>query len=145
VATTRNRSVGSGDDAQSHDHPQEHRPLSKTAQAALERVRRYCLALPEATEKETWGTATFRVRDQIFLMAGGGTGLEITLKAPPGAQEVLVSGDAEHCFVPAYVGHRGWIGVRIDRSTNWGLVEELIEDSWRMTAPKRLHAVIAHR
>jgi predicted DNA-binding protein (MmcQ/YjbR family) len=32
----------------------------------LDRVRQICLALPEAAEKETWGEATFRVRDKIF-------------------------------------------------------------------------------
>lgn len=116
--------------------------MSKTALRALERVRRLCLALPEAAEKETWGEATFRVRDKIFLMVGGSKTLAITMKAPPGAQEVLVAGDPAHCYVPAYVGHRGWVGVRIDSATDWKLIAELISESYRMTAPKRLAATI---
>ena len=132
-------------DAHDHDHPHEHAPMSKPALRTFERVRRLCLALPEATEKETWGEATFRVRDKIFLMAGGSKSLSITMKAPPGAQEVLVAGDPEHCYVPAYVGHRGWVGVRIDGTTDWKLIAELIEESYRMTAPKRLAATIGRK
>jgi predicted DNA-binding protein (MmcQ/YjbR family) len=128
--------------AHDHDHPHEHAPMSKATLRTLERVRRLCLALPEGTEKETWGEATFRVREKIFLMAGGSDRLQITMKAPPGAQEVLVAGDPAHCYVPAYVGHRGWVGVRIDNATAWKLIAELIEESYRMTAPRRLAATI---
>ncbi|MGB5695394.1 MAG: hypothetical protein WBM46_07085 [Polyangiales bacterium] len=40
-------------------------------------------------------------------------------------------------FVPPYVGHRGWLGVRLDRSADWQLVAEILEDGYRMVAPKR--------
>ena len=125
-------------DAHDHDHPHEHAPMSKPALRMLERVRRLCLALPEATEKETWGEATFRVRDKIFLMAGGSKSLSITMKAPPGAQEVLVAGDPEHCYVPAYVGHRGWIGIYLDSDVPEDDVAGAIEDAFLAVAPKSL-------
>ena len=61
------------------------------------------------------------------------------MKAGPGAQGVLVGGDPERFFVPPYVGGRGWIGIRLDvDGLQWGLIEDLVDDSYRMTASKRL-------
>ena len=111
----------------------------------VDRVRAICLALPEAAEKEAWGDPTFRVRDKIFAMVKSGDGrVSIWCKAPPGGQEVLVGADPQRFFVPRYVGQHGWIGVRLDLpEVDWGLVAELVSDSYRMTAPKRLIAQIA--
>ena len=119
-----------------------------TAGAALKRLREICLALPEATEKPFGGhtAPTWRVRDKIFAMCGGeyeNEELALWCKAPPGAQEVLVGGDPQRFFVPPYVGHNGWIGVRLDRPVDWEMLGELIRDSYLMTAPKRLAAQIA--
>ena len=107
----------------------------------LKRLREICLALPEATEQETWGHPTFRVRDKIFAACGSEEErLSMTCKAPAGAQEVLVATDPERFFRPEYVGHRGWIGVRLDLPIDWGQIADLVEESYRMTAPKRLSA-----
>jgi predicted DNA-binding protein (MmcQ/YjbR family) len=107
----------------------------------LDRLREICLAFPEAAEQETWGHPTFRVRDKIFAACGSeDERLSMTCKAPAGAQEVLVAADPGRFFRPAYVGHRGWIGVRLDRSTDWDQIADLVEESYRMTAPKRLSA-----
>jgi hypothetical protein len=108
----------------------------------LDHLRTICLALPAATEQETWGDPTFRVRDKIFAMRKCGDGrISIWCKAPPGAQEVLVGADPERYFVPPYVGHRGWIGIRLDLAdVEWDDVADLIADSYRLTAPKRLLA-----
>lgn len=109
--------------------------------AAVDRLRAICLDLPEATEQETWGDPTFRVRDKIFAMPKAGDGrLSLWLKAPPGAQGVLVGADPGRFFVPPYVGHRGWIGVRLDVTVDWDELADLIQESYRMTAPKRLGA-----
>jgi hypothetical protein len=114
------------------------------ARDPLGRLRAICLALPEATEKEAWGEATFRVRDKIFAMSDNnhhGSGhVAVWCKAPPGVQEILVGADPERFFVPPYVGHKGWIGVRLDRKVDWAEVDDLMADSYRMTAPKRLCA-----
>ena len=81
-----------------------------------EQLRAICLALPEATEKEAWGDPTFRVRDKIFAMEKRGDGrVSVWLKAPAGFQEVIVATDPESCFVPPYVGHKGWIGIRPEK------------------------------
>ena len=103
----------------------------------IERLRRICLALPEAFEQETWEAPTFRVRAKIFAMVSHGE-LAVWCKAPPGGQELLVGDDPERFFVPRYVGHHGWIGIRLRGRVDWDEVAALIEDSYRMTAPKRL-------
>jgi hypothetical protein len=109
----------------------------------LDRLREICLALPEAVEKETWGEATFRVRDKIFVVAGAGdSGVSMSCKAPPGVQEMLVGADPQRFFRPAYVGHRGWVGVRLDAKTDWDQVADLVEESYRMTAPKKVAALL---
>jgi predicted DNA-binding protein (MmcQ/YjbR family) len=112
-------------------------------QHPLERLRVLCLALPEATEKETWGSPTFRVRDKIFVMAVIGDGqLSMWCKASPGGQEVLVGSQPERFYVPPYVGHRGWVGMRLSGARDWRQVADLVEESYRLTAPKRLVALL---
>ena len=77
----------------------------------IDQLRAICLALPEAEERETWGDATFRVRDKIFAMVKQGDGrVSFWCKAPPGSQMILVGADPERFFVPPYVGHKGWVG-----------------------------------
>ena len=115
--------------------------------SALARWREICLALPEVTEKVSWGDVlTFRVSDKIFAQYEdnhhGSGRVEMWCKAPPGAQEVLVGAEPERFFVPPYVGHHGWIGVRLDVPVDWGVVAGLVADSYRMTAPKRLAALV---
>lgn len=44
------------------------------------------------------------------------------------------------CFVPAYLGPSGWIGVDLDVETDWTEVVELLDASYRLTAPRRLAA-----
>ena len=110
----------------------------------LARLRRICLALPEAEEIETWGHPTFRVRKKIFVGCGAGDDgrVQMTCKSPPGEQLALVAADPKRFFVPAYVGSRGWVGVRLDGPVDWAEITELVEESYRMTAPKRLGALL---
>ena len=110
----------------------------------LTRLRRICLALPEAHEVETWGEPTFRVRNKIFAMASS-VGTHHTqdrpavwIKAGPGNQPMLVRVAPDRFFVPPYVGSAGWVGAWLDAEVDWTELTGLIEDAWRMTAPKRL-------
>ncbi len=100
------------------------------------------MRFPEAHEKAFGGhdPPAFRVRDKMFAMVSTGDGrVSVWMKAQPGAQEVLVGGDPERFFVPPYVGKNGWIGIRLDvDGLQWGMIEDLVDDSYRMTAPKRL-------
>ncbi len=109
----------------------------------LDRLRAICLAFPEATEQEAWGDPTFRVRNKIFAMQKVGDGRRSAwLKAPLGAQDLLVGADPERFFVPPYVGHHGWVGVRMDVPVDWDELADILEDGYRMTAPKRLASLL---
>lgn len=106
-------------------------------------LRDICLGLPEAVEKPFGGhtAPSFRVRDKLFLMTSE-DGRTITFKAGLGAQEALVASDPDRFFVPAYVGAKGWVGARIDIEQDWNELAELIQDSYRLIAPKRLAALL---
>jgi len=101
-------------------------------------VRRFALTLPEAEERETWDTATFRVRSKIFMMFSEEE-RNAWVKSTHDEQRALVAQDADTFFVPPYVGPSGWVGVRFAGADREELRELLIE-AWRMTAPKRLVA-----
>jgi predicted DNA-binding protein (MmcQ/YjbR family) len=110
---------------------------------ARARLRAVCLALPEASEQQTWGDPTWRVRGRIFAMEKRGDGrVSVWLKAPPGAQDVLVAADPARFFVPPYVGPKGWIGLRLDADPDWTEVTALVRQSFRLVAPKRLAALV---
>ena len=112
----------------------------------LTRLRRLCLALPEAHEVEAWGEPTFRVRNKLFAMYAsaashhGAGRAAVWLKAGPGNQELMVRDAPARFFVPPYVGPSGWIGVWLDRRPAWGAVTDLVRGAYRLTAPKRLAA-----
>ncbi len=114
----------------------------------LVRLRKVCLALPEAHEVEAWGEPTFRVRNKLFAMyaaAGNHHGAgrpAVWCKAAPGNQALMVGAEPTRYFVPPYVGPSGWVGVWLDRNPDWAEVKELTRDSYRLVAPKKLAALI---
>lgn len=107
----------------------------------IARLREICLGFPEATEKPFGGHSapSFRVRDKLFVMTGE-DGTFVTCKAPPGDQAMLVASDPDRYFVPAYVGSKGWVGIRLDPGLDWGEISEIVEESYRMIAPPKLAA-----
>jgi len=125
-------------------HPRK-LPKSKAEAAAIERLRAICLALPEATEKIAWGEATWRA-GKIFAQMDthhhGADHVAVWLPARPGVQEGLVEEDPEQFFRPPYVGHLGWIGIRIDRKPDWRIIAGLVADAYREVAPPRLVALL---
>lgn len=109
----------------------------------LERVRSLCLALPETSERPSHGHPAFFVRDRrcfvMFLDDHHGDGrLAIWCAAPLGAQDELVETAPERWFVPPYVGHRGWVGLRLDRGPGDDEVAAAVEDAYLAVAPVRL-------
>ncbi|MDO8434701.1 MAG: MmcQ/YjbR family DNA-binding protein [Candidatus Binatus sp.] len=108
----------------------------------VKRLREICLALPETIEQEAWGECTFRVAGKMFAMTDNnhhGTGrVAVWCKAPPMVQEILVASDSKRFFKPPYVGHKGWLGVRLDVEVDWDELVAILEDGWLMSAPKRL-------
>jgi len=110
---------------------------------ALERLRGICLRYPEAEEAGGVGNPSFKVRGKIFAMRHSLHEIErwsVWFKAPPGAQEVVVASDPRRFFVPPYVGGKGWIGAYLDVAQDWQELADYIDESYRMTAPKRLLA-----
>jgi predicted DNA-binding protein (MmcQ/YjbR family) len=105
----------------------------------LTRLRKICLALPQAYEQETWGEATFRVNGKMFVVAREEDGRpRFACKAPLGSQEVLVNADPKRFYVPPYVGAKGWVGVWLDGRPDWDEVARIVARSYRLVAPKRL-------
>ena len=97
-------------------------------------LRKAALALPGAEEKETWGEATFRVRDKIFaMMSADGQGASV--KATLEQQAELVASSPEVFSVATYVGRYGWVAIDV-AAADAGEVAELLEDAWRRTAPR---------
>lgn len=111
-----------------------------TGPAPDARIRAFCATLPETTEKEAWGDATFRVKDRIFAMMRQGERPSVWMKAEQGTQAMLVEIDPERFYRPPYVGHRGWIGIWLDGGVDWDEVCSYVRRSYRLTAPKRLVA-----
>jgi len=110
---------------------------------ALERIRGICLGLPETSERPSHGAPTFFVRGKrAFLMVlvdhHGDGRFAIWCAAEDGVQGLLVGSDPERFFVPPYVGHRGWLGVRLDRGLAWEEIAGIAEDAYAEVAPASL-------
>ena len=109
----------------------------------LERIRAICLALPETSERLSHGAPTCFVRGKrAFLMVltnhHGDGRFAIWCAAPEGVQQLLTGADPEKFFVPPYVGHRGWLGVRLDRGLDWNELAGVVEDAYVEVAPAKL-------
>jgi hypothetical protein len=104
-------------------------------------VRAFALALPEAEERVTWETdITFRVRDRIFAIGGDGA-THVSVKASLETQAELLEMDPATFAKSAYVGRFGWITVDLER-VDPALLDSLLRDAWRRTAPKKLAATL---
>jgi len=110
-----------------------------------DRVRAMILALPETSEKLSHGAPTFWGGKRTFVMFADNHHADgriaIWLKLPPGEQEDLIEMKPQAFFLPPYVGPSGWVGIRLDRKIDWGLIEMLIEQGYRTVAPAR--AIVA--
>ncbi|MDQ3972777.1 MAG: MmcQ/YjbR family DNA-binding protein [Actinomycetota bacterium] len=99
--------------------------------------------LPDVTERISHGAVTFFVRNKRVVAYltddhHGDGRLALVCAAPPGAQEELIELDPARFFRPAYVGHRGWIGLRLDVDPDWDEVARVVEESYRCVAPATL-------
>jgi hypothetical protein len=124
--------------------------MNAVSPTPLDRVRAMCLALPEVTERLSHGAPSFFVRDKktlvMFLDDHHGDGrLALWCAAPPGAQGEMIDEDPDRFFRPPYVGHRGWLGVRVDGRPDWAEVREVIEQAYRTVAPATLVASLDAR
>ena len=106
----------------------------------IERLRKICLALPDATEKEAWGEPTFRVRGKMFVMYANNHHndgrVAAWCKAPLGFQSMMVADAPKRFFVPPYVGGNGWVGLRLDLDVDWKEVASVVEQAYRTALEK---------
>ncbi len=114
-----------------------------TKQQILGVVREISLALPETSERPSHGAPTFFVRGKrsfatVWDSHHGDGRYALVCAAPDGMQAMLVEGDPERFYVPPYFGHRGWIGVRLDRDFDRGEIAGIIEDAYAEVAPPKL-------
>ncbi len=116
---------------------------ARERQRILTRLRRLALALPETSERLSHGAPTFFVREKrpfVMVMTDhhGDGRFAIWCAAPQGLQAMLVEADPERFFVPPYVGHRGWLGMRLDRALDWDELAGIVEDAYAEVAPPKL-------
>jgi hypothetical protein len=114
-----------------------------TKDGRLARLMKICLALPEAIQESAARHATFLVRKSTFayyLNDHHGDGIiSVCCKVLPGDNEALVAAHPAKFYLPAYIGPRGWVGLRLDVSgLDWNEVAELVVGSYKLIAPKRL-------
>jgi hypothetical protein len=105
------------------------------------------LALPEAIRRDCGSHCGFEVRKKIFayyLNDHHGDGIiGLVCKVLPGDNAVLIRSDPQRFYMPAYLGSRGWVGLRLDlKEIDWEEVTELVTHSYLRTAPKRLGALL---
>ena len=117
----------------------------------LARLRQLCLAMPGAQEKISHGHPAFFTK-KIFAFFGGSMKVDgqwvqheqAVLVLPDPAERTALLAD-DRFWVPAYLGPGGWIGLDLGDGTNWDEVAELVDESYRNTAGKRLIAQLDSR
>lgn len=123
------------------------RERSAASRRIIERLRKICLALPEATEQEAWSEPTWRVKGKMFAQLDdhhhGSPHCAVWLPSTIEAQEALIAADPKRFFRPPYVGHKGWVAIVLDTGPDWAVVAELVRDAYRRIAPAKLAALVA--
>jgi hypothetical protein len=119
--------------------------MSKTRSTnpVLQCLTAIALALPEAQRELSGSHATFRVRKKTFayfLDNHHGDGIvAVTCKVLPEENAVLATAQPKRYYLPAYIGSRGWVALRLDLpKIDWSEVRELLLASYLLTAPRRL-------
>ena len=107
----------------------------------LDRLRKIIATWPETDERLSHGAPTFWGGKKTFASFHpnhhGDGRIAVWCKATFEQQADLVETDPDVFFIPPYVGPSGWIGVRLDRGADWGMIEGVLEQGYRLVAPKR--------
>jgi hypothetical protein len=116
---------------------------SARAKAAFERLSSVCLALPEAVLEREGRHATFAVGTKAFAYFldnhHGDSTIGVCVRTPRARAETLARKEPKRFYVPAYIGSRGWLGLRVDAArVDWRDVADRVAESYRSVAPKRL-------
>ncbi len=115
--------------------------------ALAERLRKICLALPEATEKLSHGEPTwFAGKGKVFAMLDnhhhGAAHLSVWLPQPRGVSERLTGEAPERFFKPPYVGPKGWLGVVLDTKPDWKRTADLVRGAYVFVATAKLRQLL---
>jgi predicted DNA-binding protein (MmcQ/YjbR family) len=115
--------------------PAKKAPSSASEDAAFQKVRALCLALPDTKLTMTWGSPHFRVGEKIFCGFGAEGGKQVMgVKLGKSHARSIVK---EARFWPApYVGKHGWVSMDVSQRKGWEEVEQLIRESYELIAPK---------
>jgi len=108
---------------------------------ALERLREICLGFPEASEKLAWGHPTFRAGKKIFASLGIYDG-QVCFTFKPDVETYRRLVDDPRCFVPPYVGHLGWLSMRVSGALGAREARTLCEQSYRQVALARMRKAL---
>jgi len=113
----------------------------------LDRVTRICKSLPEAIFELAGKNACYQVRQKTFayyLNDHHGDGIiAVACKVLPGDNVALIAAKPKKFYSPAYIGPRGWVGLRLDiPGVNWEEVAELIRGSYKLVAPEKLAGLV---
>jgi predicted DNA-binding protein (MmcQ/YjbR family) len=116
----------------------------------LTKLTNICLVMPEAERTVHGDHADFRVRKKVFayfLNDHHGDGIvSVCCKSELGENIDRAGREPKRFYLPAYIGKRGWFGLRLDcRRINWGEVENILERSYCLVAPKKLAAILDAR
>ena len=107
----------------------------------LSKLRAIIAEWPETSEKLSHGSPTWWGGRKTFACHHSGSyddGQEaVWFKAAEGVQEELVASDPEKFYRPKYLGPSGWVGLRFGKKPNWAEIEFLLEQGYRLVAPKR--------
>lgn len=125
-------------------------PRRRAEDRHLIRLTKIALALPETARWYNGEHAAFRVRKKTFayfLNDHHGDGIvAVTCKVLPGDNTALAAAQPARFYVPAYVGPKGWVALRLDRGKiDWNEVKELLLCSYQLIAPRRLAALVTAR
>jgi predicted DNA-binding protein (MmcQ/YjbR family) len=123
-------------------------PQAHAGDHRLARLTAICLALPEAEHEHVGDHSSFSVRKKKFayyLANHHGDGIvSVCFRTERGENEVLLASDRTRFYSPAYIGPRGWVGLRLDTGKiDWEEVADFVTDSYRLAAPKRLAEQVA--
>jgi predicted DNA-binding protein (MmcQ/YjbR family) len=125
-----------------------HPPMFDDSDPLLGRVRELALAFPDAAEKVSHGHPAFYTT-KVFAYYGGSIKVDASYVAHEHSVLMLVEDDDRlalledgRCYLPAYLGGYGWVGLDLDGQTDWQEVWELLDSSYRRTAGARRVAVL---
>ncbi|TLS52202.1 MmcQ/YjbR family DNA-binding protein [Paenibacillus antri] len=120
---------------------------SSAGKSLFEKIRSLCLSLPGTSERISHGAPTFFINDKLSFVQyrvnhHGDGRIALWCSAPPGVQTLLVEEKPEIYFNPPYVGHLGWVGLRLDRDATWTDIAGIIGDAYLNRAPKKYKEMV---